>query len=65
MPTPCFQVPLPLITESYEELMAKSVKELKTILSERGISMVGAAEKSDLARLVVEKASTVTYYKSA
>lgn len=40
-----------------------SVRELKAMLSERGIDMRGAAEKSDLARLVIDKASKVTYYR--
>eukprot|EP00197_Chlamydomonas_leiostraca_P015212 CAMPEP_0202885976 /NCGR_PEP_ID=MMETSP1391-20130828/41939_1 /ASSEMBLY_ACC=CAM_ASM_000867 /TAXON_ID=1034604 /ORGANISM="Chlamydomonas leiostraca, Strain SAG 11-49" /LENGTH=227 /DNA_ID=CAMNT_0049569239 /DNA_START=176 /DNA_END=861 /DNA_ORIENTATION=+ len=56
------QVALPPITSSYEELMGLSVKELKAMLSERGIDMTGACEKGDLAKLVVEKASKVTYY---
>mmetsp|Transcript_30036 Transcript_30036/g.76493 ORF Transcript_30036/g.76493 Transcript_30036/m.76493 type:complete len:207 (-) Transcript_30036:398-1018(-) len=57
------QVALPPITSSYEELMGLSVKELKAMLSERGIDMTGACEKGDLAKLVVEKASKVTYYR--
>ncbi|KAJ9511515.1 hypothetical protein QJQ45_029822 [Haematococcus lacustris] len=48
---------LPLISASFEELMGMSVKELKGLLAERGISMAGAAEKADLARLVQEQAS--------
>ncbi|KAL6748936.1 thioredoxin-like protein [Haematococcus lacustris] len=54
---------LPLISASFEELMGMSVKELKGLLAERGISMAGAAEKADLARLVQEQASKVQYYK--
>ncbi|KAJ3319328.1 hypothetical protein HDU76_000590 [Blyttiomyces sp. JEL0837] len=54
--------PLPLITESYEELLKKSVKELKQILGDRKIDMKGLAEKGDLAKKIVETCSTVTYY---
>ena len=57
------QVALPPITQSYEELMSLGVKQLKEMLTERGISIAGAVEKSDLARLVIEKASKVTYYR--
>lgn len=56
--------PLPLITESHEELMARSIKELKAILTERGISMVGLAEKSDLVAKVEETCRSVTYYRA-
>lgn len=54
---------LPLITESKEELMSRSIKELKGMLSERGVSMAGLAEKADLVGKIMEACSTVTYYK--
>ncbi|KAI8853642.1 thioredoxin-like protein [Chytridium lagenaria] len=57
-------VPLPLITETYEELMGKPVSYLKEILGERKIDFRDCFEKSELARRVVDKASTVTFYKS-
>ncbi|KAJ3194802.1 hypothetical protein HK101_001862 [Irineochytrium annulatum] len=56
--------PLPLITESEEELGRKSVKELKAILSERGIGFGDCFEKGDLVKRVRERAATVQYYKS-
>ncbi|KAJ3306394.1 hypothetical protein HDV03_005361 [Kappamyces sp. JEL0829] len=36
------------VTESRQELMGKSIKELKEMLTSRSISLVGLAEKSDL-----------------
>ena len=38
-------------------------QELKTLLTDRGISLAGLAEKSDLAHKIVEACSKVTYYK--
>lgn len=61
--TQAAKVALPTISTSYEELMAFSAKELKTILTERGLSLVGCIEKSDLANKVVKECSNVTYYK--
>lgn len=57
------QAPLPLITESYEELMGRSAKELKAMLTDRGLSTADCVEKGDLARKVVEQCSRTTYYK--
>ncbi|KAG0307823.1 hypothetical protein BGZ98_009683 [Dissophora globulifera] len=54
---------LPLITESYEELMQKRPKELIQILTERGIKTGGYSEKSELANLIVERCSKTQYYK--
>eukprot|EP00128_Syssomonas_multiformis_P008406 Colp12_sorted_trinity150504_noHs@19097 len=54
---------LPLITETYEELMKKSVKELKAILEDRKIDYKGCTEKGDLAKLIEDRCKTVTYYK--
>ncbi|KAJ3410263.1 hypothetical protein HDV05_003989 [Chytridiales sp. JEL 0842] len=54
---------LPPIKDSLEELMTKSVKELKTILKDRGIDFSDCFEKGDLAKRVVERASNITYYK--
>eukprot|EP00195_Chlamydomonas_chlamydogama_P012350 CAMPEP_0202906278 /NCGR_PEP_ID=MMETSP1392-20130828/38079_1 /ASSEMBLY_ACC=CAM_ASM_000868 /TAXON_ID=225041 /ORGANISM="Chlamydomonas chlamydogama, Strain SAG 11-48b" /LENGTH=213 /DNA_ID=CAMNT_0049594703 /DNA_START=25 /DNA_END=666 /DNA_ORIENTATION=+ len=58
------KVALPLITESYEELMANhSAKELKAMLTERGIDTRDCLEKGDFARKVADTCSKVTYYK--
>jgi thioredoxin 1 len=38
------------VSESYDELMLKSVKELKAMLQDRGISLSGLSEKQDLAK---------------
>ncbi|KAJ3102259.1 hypothetical protein HDU97_000695 [Phlyctochytrium planicorne] len=57
-------VPLPLITETYEELMQKPVSHLKGILTERKIDFKDCFEKGDLAKRVVDKASNVTYYQT-
>ncbi|KAJ3216274.1 hypothetical protein HDU67_009709 [Dinochytrium kinnereticum] len=57
-------VPLPVVTESFEELMGKSVGFLKGLLNERKIDFRDCFEKSELARRVVEKASSITYYKT-
>lgn len=54
---------LPLISASQEELQGMSVKELKTILTDRGISLAGLAEKSDLVAKIIETCRSVTYYK--
>ncbi|KAL4443316.1 hypothetical protein ABPG75_011053 [Micractinium tetrahymenae] len=53
---------LPPITASREELMGRPVRELKQILEERGIGMAGLAEKGELADLILERCSRVTYY---
>ncbi|CAG8783105.1 17489_t:CDS:1, partial [Racocetra fulgida] len=43
------KVALPPITESFDELMQKPVKDLKTILNDRGISSAGCLEKQEFA----------------
>ncbi|KAJ3085665.1 hypothetical protein HK102_013947 [Quaeritorhiza haematococci] len=45
---------LPPVTESYEELMKHSVKDLKRILEDRKIDHRHCVEKSELANLIVE-----------
>uniref|UniRef100_A0A7R9V5A6 glutaredoxin-dependent peroxiredoxin n=1 Tax=Chlamydomonas euryale TaxID=1486919 RepID=A0A7R9V5A6_9CHLO len=55
--------PLPLVTDSYEQLMAKGAKELRAILSDRGIDTRDCLEKSDFARKIVNTCASVTYYK--
>ncbi|KAF9196360.1 hypothetical protein BGZ50_000762 [Haplosporangium sp. Z 11] len=45
---------LPLITQSYEELMQMRPKELRQILQDRGIKAVGLSEKSEFANLILE-----------
>ncbi|KAG2443510.1 hypothetical protein HXX76_001863 [Chlamydomonas incerta] len=57
------KTPLPLITASLEELMAMSVKALKELLTERGLSTADCVEKGDLAKKVQAQCSSVTYYK--
>ncbi|KAJ3103028.1 hypothetical protein HDU96_009434 [Phlyctochytrium bullatum] len=54
--------PLPLVTETFEELVKKPVSYLKGLLNERKIDYKDCVEKADLARRVVEKASSVVYY---
>eukprot|EP00198_Chlamydomonas_reinhardtii_P004271 XP_001693607.1 predicted protein [Chlamydomonas reinhardtii] len=54
---------LPLITASLEELMGMSIKALKEILTERGLSTTDCFEKGDLAKKVHAQCSSVTYYK--
>lgn len=39
---------LPPLTESHDQLMTKSVKDLKHMMDERGISYVGLFEKEEL-----------------
>lgn len=56
------QQPLPLITQSKEELMGLSVKELKRILEERKVSYAGLMEKGELADRIVEACSKTMYY---
>ncbi|CAG8789949.1 32746_t:CDS:2, partial [Racocetra persica] len=43
------KVALPPITESFDELIQKPVKELRNILNDRGISSVGCLEKQEFA----------------
>lgn len=61
LPTlPRAQVTLLPVIQSVEELMKLSIKELKGMLTDRNISMAGAAEKADLASLLKEKAGQVS-----
>lgn len=53
---------VPPVTEGYEELMTKSVKELKALLAERGVACADCLEKGDLAKRIVERCSKVTHY---
>jgi flagellar motility protein MotE (MotC chaperone) len=53
---------LPPVTETYEELMTRSIKELKAMLTERGIPCADCLEKGDLAKRISERCSKVTYY---
>ena len=53
---------LPLIAESVEELKAMPVRALKQLLTERGISVAGLSEKSDLVQAVDEQCRAITYY---
>jgi hypothetical protein len=59
------QVALPLVSETYEQLMQRSVKELRGMLAERGVSCSDCIEKGDLARRIVERCSSTTYYARA
>ncbi|KAG0339648.1 hypothetical protein BG004_006724 [Podila humilis] len=56
-------VALPLITQTYDELMQMRPKELRQILDERGIRSAGLSEKSEFAKLIVERCATTQYYK--
>ncbi|KAF9584416.1 hypothetical protein BGW38_006528 [Lunasporangiospora selenospora] len=56
-------VALPLITQSYEELMQMRPKELRQILEDRGIRTTGCAEKGDFAKLILETCTKTQYYK--
>jgi hypothetical protein len=53
---------LPLVAESIEELRAKPVKELKQILTERGVSLAGLSEKQDLVDAIDKQCRAITYY---
>ena len=53
---------LPPVTDGFEELMTKSVRDLKALLTERGVAHADCLEKADLARRVVERCSRVTHY---
>lgn len=61
-PPPAPKRALPPVTEGLEELMGRSVKELKALLTERGVKHADCLEKADLARRVVEACSRVTHY---
>ncbi|KAG0053260.1 hypothetical protein BGZ83_001430 [Gryganskiella cystojenkinii] len=56
-------IALPVITQSYEELMQMRPKELRQILEDRGIRTVGCSEKGDFAKLIVETCAKTQYYK--
>ncbi|KXZ47362.1 hypothetical protein GPECTOR_36g84 [Gonium pectorale] len=60
---PTGRQPLPLITASAEELGGMSVKALKEILTERGLSTADCVEKADLVRKIRDTCTSVTYYK--
>jgi hypothetical protein len=53
---------VPPITETYDELMAKGVRELKALLAERGVAHGDCLEKADLAKRIVERCSRATHY---
>jgi len=55
--------PMPLIIDTFEELLKKSTKDLKQILADRGIDFRGCIEKADLAQTIVNTCSRVTYYR--
>lgn len=46
---------LPAVTASREELQAMSIKDLKQILRERGVSIAGLAEKGDIVAKILEE----------
>ncbi|KAF9910406.1 hypothetical protein EC991_006671 [Linnemannia zychae] len=56
-------VALPLITQTYEELMQLRPKELRQILDDRGIRSVGCSEKGDFAKLILDTCVKTQYYK--
>ncbi|KAK5814229.1 thioredoxin-like protein [Linnemannia elongata] len=56
-------VALPLITQTYEELMQMRPKELRQILDDRGIRSVGCSEKGDFAKLILDTCVKTQYYK--
>ncbi|KAI8352671.1 thioredoxin-like protein [Mortierella sp. GBAus27b] len=56
-------VALPLITQTYDELMQLRPKELRQILDDRGVKSVGCTEKGEFAKLIVETCSKTQYYK--
>jgi hypothetical protein len=53
---------VPPVTETFEELMSHSVKELKAMLADRGVGCADCLEKGDLAKRIVERCSKVTHY---
>lgn len=55
-------IPLPLVTESKEDLMNESESELEDILLQRRIPMTGRYEKKHLVRLILGKCSETVYY---
>lgn len=55
---------LPLITDSREDLMKKSNKELRQILKERGISDKDCLEKSEFVDKIISTCSKIQYYET-
>jgi hypothetical protein len=53
---------LPLVTESIEQLKGMSVRELKQLLVERGVSLAGLSEKQDLVNAIDKDCRTITHY---
>lgn len=53
---------LPRITATRDELRQLKVKDLKNILSERGIIFDDLNEKEELVDRIVQRCSAVTYY---
>jgi len=43
------------VSQSREELSSMPVRELKTMLQERGVDMTGVAEKGELVQLILER----------
>lgn len=42
------------VSQSREELSSMPVRELKTMLQERGVDMTGVAEKGELVQLILD-----------
>jgi len=57
-------VPLPAIKASKEELMAMPVKELKKILTDRGLSITGLLEKGEFVSSILQNCVDKIYYRS-
>lgn len=53
---------LPRITATRDQLRELKVKDLKNILSERGIVFDDLKEKEELVDRIVQQCSAVTYY---
>ena len=53
-PKPAPKKDLPPITETHDQLMGRPVKELKSLLDERGISYAGLFEKGELVGKLLE-----------
>jgi hypothetical protein len=49
------QTPQWRVTETFEELMQRSVKELKGLLAKSGVPHADCLEKGDLARRILER----------
>ena len=57
------KVALPQVTQTYEELMGMSIKDLKTLLAERGVACTDCLYKTDLANRIIERCVNVVYYR--